>query len=621
MPVGREAADIDVCEIDSVTEQAESILSRTVLECQADGVIAVKFDGTIMLVNAAAADILELDREEVLGRNFAQAFFASERLDEFNQAILDAVAERAVGSRRIATVQCGEQTKILSVTSSYLKRGGDSQKKALGVVAVFSDTTEIEELRRAEARMAELLKSQNGELQQAYREIEESNSELESTAKKMQVARIAATGLVIALFVAAGAFGWVFRPADEFLVSGVGDANASLSAATQDAETLATFTVRPKPVTSSISLAGRLAPWRKVNVTSRVSGKIASVFFQYGQAVQQGQRLVELETSDIVRKHRELRRDYIKALKEFREVRDWESGPEVSQARRAFTKAEVALRSQKTQLDIAAALLEEGVIPANQHRAAQRQHFNLQLDFAASRQNLETVLAKNNEESLQMAELALDNARERMHAQERRLKDVEVRAPIAGIVLDIRKGAGAGAEGGDGKLAKGQSVQEGQLLLTIGDLQRMSVVTAVDEAFIPQVRAGQRVRATGDGFPGLVIEGELSRVSSEARTSERSVLPTFEVVGLLQALDPAQRDRLRLGMSVDLEVVTYHNPAALMVPLTAIVMRENRPWLRVKEKELSRIREVQVKTGVTTIDSVEVLQGIEADDEIVVAGN
>ncbi len=609
----------NACEVNGVTGSGESFLSQTILECQSDGVIAVNFDGTIMLVNSAAADILELDRDEILGRNFAEAFLASQRLDEFSQTILDAIADGTVGNRRIVTVCCGEQAKVLSVSSSYLKRLGDRLEETLGVIAVFSDTTEIEELRRAEARMAESLKVQNVELQQAYRKIEESNSVLESTAKKFQAARIAATGLVIALFVAAGMFGWVVRPDDELSVSGVADANAFLSATAQDVEGSRTVVVRPRPVMSSISLTGRLAPWREVNVTSRVSGKIAAVFFQYGQAVKQGQRLVELETSEIRRKHRELRSDYIKALKEFRQLRDWESGPEASQARRAFTKAEVALKNQKNQLDIAAALLKQGVIPANQHSAAQRQYFNLQLDFAAAKQNLETVLAKKNEESRQMATLALDNARERMHALEQGLKDVLVRAPISGIVLDIRKDASAGADKSGGELAKGQSVQEGQLLLTIGDLRRMSVVTAVDEVFISKIRAGQRIRATGDGFPGLVIEGEISHVSSEARTFERSALPTFEVVGLLQALEPAQRGRLRLGMSVDLEVVTYHNPAALMVPLAAVVMRKNRPWLRVKEKKPSRIRDVQVKTGVTTIDSVEVLQGIETNDEIVVA--
>lgn len=597
------------------------VLYRSVFECQSDGVIAVDFDGVVMLFNRKAAEILQLDRNQVVGRSFAEVFLLADGLDDLSQAILDAVSERSVEERRVVSVRGGEQTRVLSVTSSYLQDSTGDRAERLGVVAVFSDITELEELRHAEARMAESLRTQNAELQQAYRKVEESNAALESTARKIQFARIAATGFIIALFVAAGAFSWMVQPDHELTAFDVAGANASSSATAQGGEALQTVIVRPEPVASSISLTGRLAPWRKVNVTSPVPGKIAAVHFQYGQAVHEGQRLVELDTAEMERTYRDARREYINALKEFKELQNWENSPEVSEARRSLTRAEVALRRQKSQLDITTVLLTQGIIPANEHEAARQQYSDQKLDLEAARQNLDILLSRNNDDTRQMARLALDNAQGLMRELEARLEGGEIAAPISGIVLDSPRDGAPGAGRSAGKLARGQSVQEGQLLLSIGDLQRLSVVTAVDEVFIPKIRAGQRVRATGDAFPGLVIHGEISHVSSQARTTERSPLPIFEVVGLLQALNPAERSRLRLGMSVDLEVVTYRNPAALMVPLNAIVIRENRPWLRIRQKGRPEIRDIQVKTGVTTIDSVEILQGIAVNDEIVVNRN
>ena len=604
-----------------MTNRGQTVLYGSVLESQSDGVIAVDFDGRVMLLNRAAAETLGLDRGNVVGQLFAEAFLAVEGLDELSQAILDAVSEKSVEERRIVAVHSGEEARSLALTTSYLDESGDGGKERLGVVAVFSDITELEELRKAEARMAEALRGRHDELRQAYRRIEENNATLEATAKKVQTARIAATGLVIALFAGAGAYSWIVDPANESAGSDLGRRGAPLRAEAHAGEELRTIVVRPRPVTSSISLTGRLAPWRKAQVVSPIAGKVLAIHFLYGKAVRKGERLVEIDTAEIERSYRDAHREYISALKEFRELRDWENSPEVSQARRSLAKAEAVLKNQKTRLDSTAMLLEQGIIPANEHEAARQQYFNQELDFEAARQNLDTLLGRSDEDSRQMAQLALDNARERMRELARGLDSGEIRAPISGIVLDTRKtGESSGSEGGKG-LTEGRSVQEGELLLTIADLRRMSVVSSVDEVFIPNIRTGQRLRATGDGFLELTLEGAITHVSSEARSQGGRSLPAFEVIGLLDELGPAQSGRLRLGMSVDLEVETYFNSAALMVPLEAVAMRQNQPWLKIRDGNSARVQDVRVKTGVTTVDSVEILQGIAANDEIVLTGN
>lgn len=600
-----------------MTDQDTISLSMSALECLSDGVIAVNFDGIVILANPAAAGILELHSAELVGQRFAEVFLTAEGLDEFSQAILDAVSDQAVGFRRIVSIRCGDVTKKLAVTSSYLTQSGNGRNRRLGVATVFSDISEIEELRLAEARMTAALKARNVELRQAYRQIEEKSSALQSTTKKVRLARIAATGLIVALFAALGTYGWILDPGTDEFTSGHLQESDAPPPESEGMESLRTLAVRPQPVTSSISLTGRLAPSQEEIVTSSASGKVFEVHFRYGETVQQGDLLVELDTSEIRHQHRDARRDYITALKEFKDLQGWESSSEVSDARRAFTRAKAALDDHNSQVDITASLLAQGIIPSNQYKAVEQEQFRLKLDFEAARENLEAELARNNQESRQVAQLALDNARERMNALEQTLSETRIRAPVSGIVLDKSKLSADGADEGGRVLARGQAVQEGQPLLVIGDLRRMSVVSAADEVFISQIRIDQPIRATGDGFPGLVLEGRVTHVSAEAKSSGGHELPSFDVRAVLQELDAEQRSRLRIGMSVDVEVVTYRNPAALMVPLEAVAMRDGAPWLRIRDSNPSRIRDVEVETGATTVDSVEILRGIEADDEIV----
>ena len=93
----------------------------------------------------------------------------------------------------------------------------------------------------------------------------------------------------------------------------------------------------------TISLVGKLAPWRTVTVASPVDSRGSAIHVQYGQEVQEGDLLVEMDTVEVEREHRAARIGYLEASKAFQLVRDWENSPDISNARRSFTRARMAL--------------------------------------------------------------------------------------------------------------------------------------------------------------------------------------------------------------------------------------------------------------------------------------
>ena len=72
----------------------QSLVYENILENLLDGVMSVGLDGHVMTFNPAAARMLGRPRDEVVGHTLMEAFFAVDGFDDFNQAILDAVAER-----------------------------------------------------------------------------------------------------------------------------------------------------------------------------------------------------------------------------------------------------------------------------------------------------------------------------------------------------------------------------------------------------------------------------------------------------------------------------------------------------------------------------------------------
>ena len=130
---------------------------------------------------------------------------------------------------------------------------------------------------------------------------------------------------------------------------------------------------------------------------------------------------------------------------------------------------------------------------------------------------------------------------------------------------------------------------------------------------------GQPVAVTGDAFAGVALSGALSSVSSQAANavSHGNQPALFSFVAALDELGPGVRQRLRLGMTVDVEVVIEDMPEALLVPLRAVQRRGDSLSVRVLDRATGEIRAVEVETGTTTRDSVHVRRGLSAGDTIV----
>ena len=578
---------------------------RTLLENLSDGVMVIGFDGSVKLANAAVCRMFGLDPDEAPGRLFGELFIAFEGFDEFTQIVLDAVAERGEIARRITRIRAGEELRSLSVTTSCLTAGAER----LAVIVVVSDITEVRELRETELRQAEVIETQLGELRGAYRDLEARNEALSAMTRRVRTARGAAMLFVMVLFLAIGA--WYVRPLDFFVATAALDAGPDIGAG--DPGALPSVTVRPRPFHSTIALRGHLAPGRVAGIVSPIESHVSAVHAAPGDRVAAGDPLVDLDTGQLAADHRRAQVEHIKARDRLAGIEDWENSADMARARRALRRAKIALDDAERHLGRTAFLLEEGLVPASQHEDAQRQRQNRTLDLEEARRELEAVKAKGGDEARRVARLEARTAEDRLRTHEEKLDLARVGAPIAGIVM--------APEGPRVRpLTKGRAVAQGELMLSIADLERLSVVTSVDEVDVRKVEAGQQAWITGPGFPGLRVEGAVTRVSSRAdsRTRRRNA-PQFEVVVALNRLEAEARDRLRVGMSAYITIVVHHRPAALLVPIGAVEQRDGKAWLRVLSGAGGGAEQRAVELGLTTLDSVEVVKGLSPGDKVVLA--
>ena len=591
--------------------EKETIISKNILENMSDGVMTIDFKGEIITFNPAAAQILGLRRKNVLGKKFAEVFLEHKGNDAFNQAILDAIYESSIVHNR--TVDFNREDKIiaLSLTTSFLQSTEGGSINKVGVIAVFNDITEIKQLRDAEIRLAEEIKGKHKELQDAYLKIEESNRDLDSALKKVQLVRIAATAFIIILFLGIGFFIWN----KEHL--------AVKREEIQKGEPQI-IKVAPRPIAISLSMTGAFEPLHVVNITCPFSGRVQEVYARYGEIVKAGQTILKMDTSEVELKLRDAKAAYIKASEQLKSLENWENSTDVARATRSLTKAKLTLDSQKKTLEETERLFKKGIVPATEYEGAKQQYESQQLDYRSAQEELQATLEKGNEKKRNIAKLEMDNAQSRLKELEMELKQSSVAAPVSGVII-------MPTAGGDGKnvkkMEKGSSFQQGDIIFSIGDLSGFAVKSKVDEVDLTKIQEGQRVRATGDAFPGITLNGSIYKISSQASRSSGTSYsggdgaPSFEVVINIDGLTPEQRKKVFVGMSANLEVSIYEKPDALMVPVSAVTIEGGKRFIYKRSADTgSKVisEKVEVQTGHTTIDSVEVIKGLKTGDEIVI---
>ena len=599
-------------------ENRSLIIYHEVLESMQDGVMVINFNGVLELVNDAFCQTFSLNRDDIIGRTFAEIFLEFEGYEEFSQIVLDSTLYPTTSKRQIVNVDTGDPARSIAVTTSCITEVLSGKPERVAIVVVFSDITEIREFREQELRLAKKLELQHGKLQKAYRDIESRNADLSSVLKKMQFVRFSSILVAVILFVGAGAYYLRFFEAADFqplnkLVKSLVHEDQLLPPSSVPQE-VRTMQVVARPFNSTITLRGFLAPGKVEGVISPIESNVSVVHVRHGEQVSKGDPLVTLNTEKISIEFRRAEVDYIRKLERLDELRDWENSKEMADARRRFQSARISLNTAKRRLDRVSFLLEEGIIPASEHESAKQQYDSQLLDFEAAQDTFESIRSQGNNDARRVALLEAENSKSRLDDIRRKIANSTIKAPISGLVQP--------ATGKDaGPLTTGRPLSTGELLLTIVNFEQIVVDTTVDEVDVNKIKPSQTAWISGPGFPDERLEGSVRHVASKTRFQVRhGNSPQFQITVELKTLNPFQRERLRVGMSAHVTIVIYNNPQAIMVPLESVRQFGNTARIRVLDPS-GNIEERTVETGLTTLDSVEVLHGLDVGEQIVLSGS
>jgi len=141
-------------------DEKELYFYKAMVRDMMEGILTIGLNGRISSVNPAAMQILGIS-DNIIGKTLVSVFFTEEDNDAFCQAILDSIYQDSITHNQVISYTApGGAVKQLFMSTSFIKEGVEK----IGVTAVFSDVTELSELRDAVKAM-EKIKALNAELE------------------------------------------------------------------------------------------------------------------------------------------------------------------------------------------------------------------------------------------------------------------------------------------------------------------------------------------------------------------------------------------------------------------------------------------------------------------------
>ncbi len=318
-----------------------------------------------------------------------------------------------------------------------------------------------------------------------------------------------------------------------------------------------------------LNASGYVVARRMSTVSSKVTGKIAEIFVEEGMAVEKDQVLARLDPINSQTMLTMSRR-------------------ELEASRRNLAEIEVRLAEARRNLTRNEALVERQLISQTALDTSKAEVNALAARLAASQAQVEVA-----ESALAIRQIDY--------------KDLEVRAPFAGVVIS------KDAQPGEmiSPMSSGGFTRTG--IATIVDMDSREVEVDVNESYINRVKNNQRVEATLDAYPDAPLA---ARVINIVPTADRTKATVKVRIGF-EKLD--SRILPDMGIKVrfldDQPAPTANTGPRIRVPAAAVQREGDNAYVWVVSKGRAERRAVTV--GAESEGSVEVRAGVASGDELV----
>lgn len=399
---------------------------------------------------------------------------------------------------------------------------------------------------------------------------------------------------------------------------------------------------RSEEIIPSIASSGKIEHFERIEIVSRIGGRIEKIFVNEGDLVEKGQLLIQIETLPMRLQILEQRAALSASQSRFQlaKARYQKAQRGIEKEWKGIERQQTAVREVKARLIKARytykgnkVLFEQGGISAEEFRSARMELISIESEYLQSRKNLEIIsvgyrasdtntIKKNKKPGkysefkkmvelntrveraeLEVARSGVQESRASLQSTQLLMREASIRSPVKGFVSIRNKNMGE-------EVSSGASSQGGAgAILVLVDIERVYAVINIKESDIVHINKGMPLHFTVDVFEGEQFKALISSINPVVDEGSH----TIEIKSLIE--NP--KLKLRPNMFLRAKIIFGEPKQQLLVPTRALVPREkNKAWVFVlRDKQAFK---VEVETGQEIDSHIVVKGGIKDGDSVAI---
>ncbi|MBQ7824311.1 MAG: efflux RND transporter periplasmic adaptor subunit [Bacteroidaceae bacterium] len=196
------------------------------------------------------------------------------------------------------------------------------------------------------------------------------------------------------------------------------------------------------------------------------------------------------------------------------------------------------------------------------------------------------------------SEVSVETARQNYETAQIQLERMSITAPFDGVITELPH------------YTSKARIESGSSMVKIMDYSKMYMEINLPESSINEVKPSQKALITHYTLPYDTIAGNIGELSPAISTETRTFQGKLWIDNSKLLLHP--------GMFVKADIVVDHADSTIVIPKDVVLSNRNRKFVYIVEKNTAIMR--NIKTGLEDNDNIQVLEGLNVNDNLVTRG-
>ena len=321
---------------------------------------------------------------------------------------------------------------------------------------------------------------------------------------------------------------WIIGGILLFLIIGAANFAWSYFNRAVEVETMRVQSVSPGAASGEsviLNATGYIVAAHKIQVASKVLGRVAWIGVDKGDRVKEGQIIVRLEDDEYRAQLQQAKGQLMNLEARLQELLNGSRPEEIARAEAEVARVQAELSNARITLDRTRQLTAEGVLSKSLMDDAQARYDSTAANLASAERTYDLVRIGPRQEQIDAMRGQIEQARGSVAFFATQLKNTVIRAPVTGTILEraVEKGEFVTTSFVGERGAKGYVV-------SLADLNDLQVELDINQNDFAKLGPRQRGVITVDAFPDRRYDGRIDEISPEANRQKATVQVKVKVL-------------------------------------------------------------------------------------------